>query len=305
MDRFAGIDRRIVLILNALTNKPKIYKRRPSGIPAVLSISMVLFLIGLLVMMLYQVKIQTDAYKESFEFQVYFVPEATEKQALGLKFNLEKMEVVGETEFFHKDEETEKFMKYLKEDFVNVLETSPIPHSLDVTLRADNATEKEVDELIQSIEDNPLVNEVGFKKDLLKQINRNIKLITLVLLGVTVIFLLIAVVMINSTVRLSLFSKRFIIKSMQFVGATESFIMRPILRKFSGYGVIAALIATALVYGVSHMINDQFGTEVKKVSLIQFGGLFIILVILGVSIVWFSTFFATRKYLRLKIDQLY
>jgi cell division transport system permease protein len=154
------------------------------------------------------------------------------------------------------------------------------------------------------LKESALVSTVDYQTGLLENINRNVRKLALILIAITILFTLISIALINSTIRLSLFAKRFIIKSMQYVGATDWFIMRPFLRQFFFYGFISSIIAIgalgAIVYGLK-----KYSISISE--LIEINSFLIIaatLLVIGCVLIWFSTAFAVKRYLRLQSNQL-
>ncbi|MDB4347123.1 permease-like cell division protein FtsX [Bacteroidia bacterium] len=274
-----------------------------SLIPTILSISSVLFMVGLLALFLMASKNQTDIIKETFEINVALTDSATQEDALKLKSQWEKSDFVKNIVFKDKDVEAKKFENEIGQEFLAVID-NPLPHILVLRLHANFSDKIKLTDFEAQLKESALVSTVDYQTGLLENINRNVRKLALILISITILFTLISIALINSTIRLSLFAKRFIIKSMQYVGATDWFIMRPFLRQFFFYGFISSIIAIgalgAIVYGLK-----KYSISISE--LIEINSFLIIaatLLVIGCVLIWFSTAFAVKRYLRLQSNQL-
>jgi cell division transport system permease protein len=193
----------------------------------------------------------------------------------------------------------------LGEDFVNFLGYNPLLSTVDVYLKANYANNKSIDTLKASIAKNPVVKEVIYQSSLIDMVNKNINTIGLIILGFAAILLIISVALINNTIRLAIYSQRFLIKSMQLVGATRSFIRRPFILLAALHGLIAAFIAILILLGILYYAQREIPEIVILRNYTEFGIVLLGLVGVGIFITAISTSFAVSKYLRLKIYDLY
>lgn len=274
-----------------------------SLIPTILSITSVLFMVGLLLLFLIASKKQTDIIKETFEITVALGDSVTKQQALSLKANWEQKEGVRSIEFKDKDIEAQKFEEEIGQDFLDIID-NPLPHLLVLRLKAEFSEQINLVDFENELKESKLVSTVDYQTGLLEKINKNVRKLALILIAITGLFALISIALINSTIRLSLFARRFIIKSMQYVGATDWFIMRPFLRQFFIYGFLSALLAigalSAIIFGL-----QRYNIGVSDlIDIKSFGLVGAVLLILGSVLVWFSTAFAVKRYLRLQNNQL-
>jgi cell division transport system permease protein len=260
-------------------------------------------MVGLLALFLMASKKQTDIIKETFEINVALSDSATQEDALKLKSQWEKSDFVKNIVFKDKDVEAKKFENEIGQEFLAVID-NPLPHILVLRLHANFSDKIKLTDFEAQLKESALVSTVDYQTGLLENINRNVRKLALILIAITILFTLISIALINSTIRLSLFAKRFIIKSMQYVGATDWFIMRPFLRQFFFYGFISSIIAIgalgAIVYGLK-----KYSISISE--LIEINSFLIIaatLLVIGCVLIWFSTAFAVKRYLRLQSNQL-
>lgn len=284
------------------------YARRraqTSYFSTVISISLVLFMLGTLGLIVLHAKKLSDYVKENIGFSVILKENVKEVDIVQLQKTLDAANYVKSTEYITKEKAAESLKNDLGEDFISFLGYNPLLASIEVRLKADFANNDSIAWIERDLLSNTKVKEVIYQKSLISMVNENIKKISLVMLGFSALLLIISIALINNTIRLSIYSKRFLIKSMQLVGATKGFIRRPFVIKGIMQGIYAGIIAVALLVGLLYLaqreIPELLFLQDEQLIAILFG--FVIL--LGVLISWFSTFLAVRKYLRLKTDDLY
>jgi len=195
--------------------------------------------------------------------------------------------------------------KDLGEDFVEFLGYNPLLSSIDVYMKADNANNASIESLRRQLNQNPLVKEVIYQKSLVDMVNQNIKVIGLVILAFAFILLIIAVALINNTIRLAIYSQRFLIKSMQLVGATKGFIRKPFINFGILHGMLAGLIAIILLLLTLFFAQQQVPELIILRNWFEFIAVFIGVISIGILISGLSTYFAVSKYLDQKIYNLY
>jgi cell division transport system permease protein len=280
-------------------------KAQSSYFSTVISISLVLFMLGALGLIVLHAKKLSDYVKENIGFSIILKENVKEVDIVQLQKTLDAANYVKSTEYITKEKAAESLKKDLGEDFVSFLGYNPLLASIEVRLKADYANNDSIAWIERELLANTKVKEVIYQKSLISMVNENIKKISLVMLGFSALLLLISIALINNTIRLSIYSKRFLIKSMQLVGATKGFIRRPFVIKGIMQGIYAGIIAVALLVGLLYFaqreIPELLYLQDEQLIAILFG--FVIL--LGILISWFSTFLAVRKYLRLKTDDLY
>jgi cell division transport system permease protein len=286
----------------------KTRRRRPSGLPSVVSIGLVLFSLGLLGISVFAAREVSRYLKEEFLVEVFFADSAQDIDAEQFTAQLTKQPWALSATFIHKDKAAERLKNEIGEDFLQYYGTNFLPHKTDLHLRAEFTKPTEVARIAAEIRRNPLIEDVRYQPDMLDQITQNLRTAQWVMLAISAIMVLIAVSLISSSLRLSVFASRFLIKSMQLVGATEMFIIMPFIRKFAGYALWGWLMALALLAGsiAAAWYLTAFSTAVTLLQHApQFALLAGILLVIGLILAVFSAWFGARKYLRMKIEQLY
>ncbi len=278
---------------------------RSSAITSMISISLVLLLIGLVGLLLVNGRNIRQQVMESIGFNVILKENIKEADIYQLQKILDARDYILSTEYITKEEAALETEQMLGEDFIHFLGYNPLPPSIRVRLHQPWANPDSVMIIEQDLMQYASIEEVYYKKSLLYAINENIRQISLVILGFSILLTLISVTLINNTIRLSIYSKRFIISTMQLVGATRGFIRRPFLYRGAASGFSASLISLALLFGLIFLLQEEFEgvISLKDYDLLAILALGVILV--GILINWVSTFFAVNKYLNMKTDKLY
>jgi len=278
---------------------------RSSYLTLVISVSLVLFLLGVLGLVLINARELSDYFRESLSFSVMLNDEAKEADIRMLQKDLDAKSYVKSTEYVSKDEAATKMKEELGEDFINFLGDNPLPPSIDVYLYAGFTSPDSVAKIEKYVLEYPFVKEVYYQESLLFLTNENVRKISLFLLIISSFLFLIALTIINNTIRLSIYSRRFIIRTMQLVGATRGFIRKPFLLQSAFHGLLAALLAMSLLMGLLYLIEKEFFMmftfeSTKLLILLGF-----LIIILGVLINIISTFFSVNRYLSISEDKLY
>jgi cell division transport system permease protein len=218
---------------------------------------------------------------------------------------LDSKKQVKETKYITREKAAEDFQKDLGEDFVEFLGFNPLPSSIDVKLHAPYANPDSFAILEKQFREYPQVADVTYQKDLIYAINENIRKISMTILLFSILLFVIAVTLISNTIRLTVYSKRFTIRTMQLVGAHHSLIRRPFILKGITQGFIAALFAIVLLLTLLYLAEQQLGDLFSFQDLQILGTVFGLLLITGILIAWISTIFSVNKYLKMKTDNLY
>jgi cell division transport system permease protein len=278
---------------------------RSSAITSIISISLVLLLIGLVGLLLVNGRNIRKQVMESIGFNVILKENIKEADIYQLQKILDAREYILSTEYITKEEAALETEQMLGEDFIRFLGYNPLPPSIRVRLHQPWTVPDSVAMIEQDLLQYDSIEEVYYKKSLLYAINENIRQISLVILGFSVLLMLISVTLINNTIRLSIYSKRFIINTMQLVGATRSFIRRPFLFSGVANGFTASLISLALLLSLVYFLQEEFEgvISLKDYDLLAILALGVIGI--GMLINLISTFFAVNKYLNIKTDKLY
>jgi cell division transport system permease protein len=267
--------------------------------------TLVLLMLGLLALIILQARQLSDYMKENIGIRVYMKEGSREADIIRLQKMLDAEPFVKSTKYVAPEEAARELTEELGEDFIDFLGYNPLPPSIDLRINAGWATLDSLQKIEQQIVRDSNVKEVFYQKTLVDLINRNIETISIVLLGFSALLTIIAVVLIHNTIRLSVYSRRFLIRTMKLVGATQSFIRRPFLWRGVLQGVWGAILAILLLMGIVYFSRKQMPELAGLYDLEIFSMLFAFVVLMGMIISWFSTFFAVRKYLRMNEDELY
>ncbi len=278
-----------------------------SYIVSLMSIMLVLFLLGLFALLMMHAGKLSEHIMENIGFEIVMNGGTKEANILRLQKELDAMPSVKSTEYVTKDEAINRLSEDLGEDFLQWLgnEENPLLPSIDVRFNAAYANNDSLSIIEEQLAQNQDVKEIYYQKSLIDLINRNVRRIALVLLGLSAILLVIAIILIRNTIRLSVYSHRMLIRSMQLVGATRSFIRRPFVGRSVLQGFIAAIVAVAILAGLMYAMTKQ----IPELALIQSQtvtiGIYISLIVLGILLSAASTYFALNKYLNADIDKIY
>lgn len=276
-----------------------------SYISVVISIALVLFLLGCLGLLVINAKKVADHFKEQVVVTIYLNDTAKEVEVNQLKKSLAMADYSKEALYVSKEEAAALMKAETGDDFMDFVGYNPLKNSIDVYLKADFVTTENLTEISENLSNKSFIEEIRYDNDLVELMNDNVKKITFWVLIISGVFTLIAVLLINSSIRLAVYSKRFIIKTMQMVGATKSFIRRPFIWKSVQLGIIGAIVALAGMAVVLYYLDLTFPELELLRNTILIIALFIGIFLLGVVITWISTFIATQRFLNLKTDQLY
>ncbi|MBK7818422.1 MAG: hypothetical protein IPJ60_13445 [Sphingobacteriaceae bacterium] len=285
----------------ALTRK----KIRSSGATVIISLSLVLFMLGALGLLVINANKLTKHFKENVGFQIYLKDTTSSAQIDGLIQEINSSKFAKSVSLITKEQAAVQLKENLGEDFISFLGSNPLLNALDVKINADYANTDTLQNIEKIIVQKPFVKEVVYQKDMINSLNKNTKAIAFFILIFSGALLLVAIALINNTIRLSIYSQRFLIRTMYLVGATRSFISKPFLLKGIRQGVIAGLIAGFLLAGFllisTRFIPDLLQLQDENVLLMVFAGV----IIIGIIISGSSALLAVMRYLRLKTSDLY
>ena len=274
-------------------------------ISTVISISLVLYLLSSLGVVLFQAQKFSSFIRENIGFSVIMHQDAKESEILALNKELDAAEFVKSTEYIHKDEVAEEMAKELGEDFIDFLGYNPLSSSIEIRLNAAYTQNDSLQKIEADLLKYPVVKEIFYQKPLIEKVNNNIKRISAIILGVTIFLLYISILLINSSIRLSIYSKRFIIKSMLLVGANSRFVREPFIIKGVVQGIWAGVLA-AIYLGLTLWMGNKYLPEIIDMKDID-----MYLSIMGVSVAfgivfsWILTSLSVRKIISMKTDNLY
>ena len=269
------------------------------------SISLVLFLVGVASLLLVNARSVSDYFKENLQISVMMKTGVSEESAMAFRSVIDSIPGVRQTTLIPVEQGVREMSELLGEDFLNVFEISPIPVSIDVSLNADHVWADSIDVIRKEILTSPLVDEVVYQQSLVDKLNTNLGKISMVLGIFIALLLFISFVLINNTIRLNVFSKRFSIHTMKLVGATKAFIRGPFLVQSVFQGMFSALVAIAMLVALLFFIRREF------VQLFEIFSLDLLLVVMGIVfasgiiICLLSTYFVVGKLVSLSKDELY
>ena len=285
----------------------KFQKRRviTSYFSVVLSIFLVLFLLGILGLFVINSKRLSDNFKEEIAMTVFFKTEATDSVIKAFNSELKTAKFAKSFEYVSKEKAAEKHIKVIGEDFMQFLGVNPLQNSFDIHLKADYVTNKGIAKIENRLRKNEMIADIVYDKQLVTLVNDNIKNISMWILIISCLFALVSVLLINSSLRLSIYSNRFIIKTMQMVGATKSFIRKPFIQRSVYLGLIGSALAIVALIGVLIYIQTTFPSLGILEDKLSIAIVLVGVLVLGVVITWISTFFATQRFLNLRTYDLY
>ena len=282
-------------------------KRRliSSYFSVVISIALVLFLLGSLGLLVLNAKSVSDNFKEQVILTIYLEDSSKSVEIKQLEKSLAFSDYIKQTKFISKESAADFMKLEYGEDFLDDIGYNPLKNSIQDNLKADYVTTRRLDSISESTLKKNFVEDIKYDKDLVSLMNSNVKRLSLWILIISGIFTAIAVLLINSSIRLAVYSKRFSIKTMQMVGATKKFIRRPFMWRSIRLGIIGSLMAITGMAIVLYYVNISFPEFQLIQNKLSIGLLFASIFLTGILIAWWSTFFATQRFLNLKTEQLY
>jgi cell division transport system permease protein len=280
-------------------------KTKTIYISTVISIAMVLLMIGLLGLILVHAHNLSKYVKENIVLNIIVDDAAKEADILQLQKQLDINPQVKQTQYITKELAAHNLQKDMGEDFIKFLGYNPLLSSIDVYMKADYANNTNITRFKTELTKNPLVKEVIYQQSLVDLMNEKIYSISMVILAFAGIFLIVSVALINNTISLAIYSQRFLIKSMQLVGATKSFIRWPFVGFALLHGLLGGFIAIILLVGLLYLGYREVPDLILLRNYYEFGIIFLGIIGLGMFISGFSTFLAVNKFLRLKLYDLY
>ena len=282
-------------------------KRRllTSYFSVIVSITLVLFLLGFFGFLVFSNKKLANHFKEQVTVTILIKDEAKSADIAQLQKTLSVASFVKSLRFISKDKAAETFSKDIGEDFVSFIGTNPLQNVIDLSLKAEYAEPDRMAEIKRELEQNSFVSEVVYDQSLVALIHENVNRIGLITLVFSALFSFVSVLLINASIRLSIYSKRFIIKTMQLVGATRSFIRRPFIRTNVRLGILSAFLAILLFYGSLLAIVKSYPEFSVLLDNTVLCIVFIGILAMGIFISWLSTYFATQRFLNLNTNDLY
>jgi cell division transport system permease protein len=291
-----------------MASTPDKYARRrarTSAVSTVIGISLVLFMLGILSILILNAQKLSTYVKESIRVEIFLDSDLSEGEITRLKKEVDAEAYSRSTEYISKEESAKQLQEDLGEEFMDFLDYNPLPGLIDLKLNVEYTHPDSIANIAGKIEAREGVNEVVYSPNLIRQIENNVNKIGIALLAFSALLLLIAIALINNTIRLTIYSKRFVIRSMQLVGATGGFIQRPFIWNGILQGLYASFIAILLILGILFAVRHEVPEFFEFNDLIMFVKLFSLVALLGMVISGISTLFAVRRYLRMDASKIY
>jgi len=278
---------------------------RSSYLSVIVSIALVLFLVGLLGLIVLKTNSITKHFKEKVAITVFLNDNAKDSDVETLQAELKKEEFAKTVTYISKDEAAKIYSEDIGENFLEFLGENPLKNAIDILLKSEFVTPEIMAGIEKQLMLRSIVFEVTYDKPLIELLSKNINRLSFWMLLFSALFTLIAVVLINGSIRLSVYSKRFTIKTMQMVGATKGFIRNPFIFQSIKLGIIGALVSiVGMVVFISYLNKNipelELFSDLNILAVVFFG-----IIGLGILITWLSTFFATQRFLNLRSDELY
>jgi cell division transport system permease protein len=292
----------------AQNSKASAKRGKPSYVMSIIGVTLVLFLLGIVGWMVINTNKLTDYFKENVEVKVYLANKVAPKDSTTLMQFIASRPYIRNYEYVTKDMAKKKYLQEGNEDFSTILDYNPLPDGIYFHPKNEYVQSDSLEKIAKDIKEGQntgLVSDVSFPRELVSNMNKNFRNISLILLGIAIILSIVVIFLIDNTIRLAMFSNRFLIKTMQMVGATRQFISRPLATRAIVNGAISAGIAIVLIY-ILILVAENFIPWLKGVrSSSALFLLFLALILIGITITFFSTWRSVSKYLRMKLDDLY
>lgn len=289
----------------AQSGKSSAKKSKPSYLYSIVGVALVLFLLGTLGLVVIHANKLSMYFKESIEIQVILRDNVKEQQALALRDSITHKPYIKSIEYVSKDMAAERFKKEFREDFLTLLQYNPLYSSINIRANAGYVNNDSLKIIESNLLQQNIVREVSYQRSLVSKLNENVNKIGLVMLLISGLLCLAVIFLIDNTIRLAMFSNRFLIKTMQMVGATRWFIAKPFDMRSIVNGAISALIAIACLLGLMSGADKMLPELAGLRDNVMIGLLFVGMILIGICMSLVSTHRAVMKYLRLKLDDLY
>jgi cell division transport system permease protein len=280
-------------------------RSQPSYFMAILGVSLVLFILGILGWIVINANKLGDYFKENVEVRVYLRENISERDSAALVQYIAAKPYVKQYEYITKEKAREKFIADGEEDWKNVLESNPLPASIDFTLKNQYVHGDTLANIKNDLQQNIAVSDVQYPQSLVNKLNENVRKVSLVLLGIAIVLCIVVIVLIDNTIRLAMFSNRFIIKTMQMVGATRWFIAKPMDIRAVVNGALSGIIALTGILALIFLAENEIPELRAMRDTVSLAILALGIIFLGIVISLLSTHRSVIKYLKMKLDDLY
>lgn len=280
-------------------------RTRTASVSTVIGIALVLFMLGVLGFFVLNAQALERYFRENVRVELFLKRDLKEVDVMQFRKELDTEDFTSETKYVTADEAAEQLAEDLGEDFLGVLGSNPLLPSVELRLDAEYARPDSMKWIVEHLEQDPRVQEVAYNATVIENIDANMNKLGLLILGFTVLLLIIAVALINNTIRLAIYSKRFLIRTMHLVGATRWFIKRPFIGQSFWQGIVGSFLAIGLLVGLIQLVRTYMPDLLAFTDVIVLGMLFGGVVLLGLLISFISTWFAVGRYLRMNSEELH
>ena len=280
-------------------------KIKSSSTSIVISMSLVLFVLGILGFLLLNANRLSNHVKQNIGFSVMITEGVKDVDIMQLQKLIDSKAYSLETDWVSKEDAATELQEQLGEDFISFLGYNPLLESIDIKLKATYANPDSLLVLQEELTKNDLIHEVFYQKDLVEKISENMRKMSIFLLSFCFLLFIISFTLINNTIRLSVYSKRFLIRTMKLVGATNKFIKGPFLSDSIYNGVYSSLVAICMLLAIFQLLQSDMPDFLNIQDFKSMGIIFACIFVAGILFTWLSTFFALRKYLRIKESEIY
>ncbi|MCQ2959698.1 MAG: permease-like cell division protein FtsX [Bacteroidales bacterium] len=270
-----------------------------------ISVVVVLFVLCLVGLLLTSGRTLSNHIKEKVGFTLFLKTDVREADMFELRKKVDAMEMVKSTEYISAEEASNRLAETLGQNYVDLAEGNPIPPSLEVHFYAEYATPENFVLIEQQFKNNELIDSIHYDRSHIKTLDANIRRISWFLLALSALLFVVSIVLIHNTIRLSIYSKRFLIKTMQLVGATNHYIRSPFLLRGTFQGLLSGLIAVALTAGILYLLRTEASEIINYLDFELLGIVFLAVILIGMFLTFITTFFALNKFLKLNKDELY
>lgn len=289
------------------SSQNKVIKRRlaTSYTSSLISIALVLFVLSLIGLIMMNEHRISNHIKESVSLTIFLKSDINEANQINFRKKIEAHEKVKSAEYVSEEQAAERLAETLGKKFVDLAGSNPVPPSIEIRLYSEFATVENFEIIEQEFANNEWVDSIHYNRENVANLTATIKQISLVLLGLGILLFIVSSVLIHNTIRLSIYSKRFIIRTMQLVGATNSYIRSPFIIRGAFQGALSALIAICILSSILYLLQTQVTDFVKFLDFELLGILFLSLILVGIFLSVIATFFTVNKFLRIHKDDLY
>lgn len=280
-------------------------KRKFTYLSSIISIAMVLFMLGLFGIIYKLSGNLTSLIKENVRISAYLIDNAEPELINQTLEKIKLMEEIKEIRFISKEQAALEQSREMGEDIVGFLGYNPLPSTIEISLKANFVGSKNLENVKHKLSAIPIISEVNLQQLAFEKVDKNLNSLAFILIGIAILFILISIVLINNTVRLNIFARRFLIKSMQLVGATHWFIIKPFAKRGILNGLYGGLIAVTLLVGLLSVLPNWVSQIEILYDRQSFAILFIVLILAGIIISFLSSWFSAKRFLKIKIEDLY